>query len=158
MQTNDELFIRMNQVDYLFLRSLAEPGINQLEMVVDEAVVIEEKRGKLNSSSLPSELAFLYKDSAPIETTEGCMAFRLYWKRYAAYLVTEECVGGCGDYEDEVYKGERLRLYSKSHFLEHLARDTGAHTEPLLHFKVVCENHIVDVVSEERPTIEIIPL
>jgi hypothetical protein len=51
-----------------------------------------------------------------------------------------------------------LRLYSKSHFLEHLARDTGAHTKSLLHFKVACKNHIVDVVSEEQPTIEIIPL
>jgi hypothetical protein len=158
MQANGELFIRMNQVEYLFLRSLNELEICQLELVAEEAVVNKEKFGKLKPTELPAELAFLIDNSAPIETMEGCKAFRLYWKRYAAYLVTEECVGSCGNYQDEVYEGKRLRLYSKSHFLEHLARDTGAHTKPLLHFKIVCEHQIVDVASEEPPTIEIISL
>ncbi|MGD0801281.1 MAG: hypothetical protein ABR906_08205 [Terracidiphilus sp.] len=158
MQITDELLIRMNRVEYLFLRSLHEFGICQLEMVVDEAVVNEGSRGKLNNSYLPPDLEFIYKDAAPIETVEGCMAFRLYWKRFAAYLVTEECVGSCGNYQDEVYEGKRFRLYSKSHFLEHLARDTGAHTKPLLHFKIVCEHQMIDVASEEPPTIEIISL
>jgi hypothetical protein len=158
MQDDDELFLCMNQVEYLFLRSLNELGICQLEMIVEEAVVNEARRGKLDRSDLPPELTLLYKNAAPIETVEGCKAFRLYWKRFAAYLVTEECVGSCGRYEDEVYEGKRLRIYSKSHFLEHLAHDTGAHSKPLLHLKILCENQIIDVASEDSPSIEIISL
>lgn len=70
--------------------------------------------------------------------------------------MTEECVGSCGDYSDELFEGDRVRKYSKSHFLEHLARDTGAHSEPLIHFKIICENHLVDVTAEDLPEIEIV--
>ena len=156
MQIDRQGFELINQVQHLFLRSLNEIDICQLEMILEEAVVNEARRGKLNASSLPNELAFLYKDAAPIESIEGCKVFRLYWKLYAAYLVTEECVGSCGNYEDEIYEGKRLRLYSKSHFLDHLARDTGGHFKPLLHLKIICENQIIDVASPEPPTIEVV--
>src|SRR5437588_13097630 len=53
-----------------------------------------------------------------------------------AYLVTEECVGSCGRDDDEIYTGKLFRVYTKSHFLEHLLRDTGGHTESILHFKL----------------------
>jgi hypothetical protein len=111
----------------------------------------------MQPSGLPDSLAFLRESSAPIEWMDGCLAFRLYWKRYAAYLVTEECVGSCGDYAEEVFEGDRLRRYSKSHFLDHLSRDTGAHSRPLIHFKIICENHLVDVAAEDPPKIEIVP-
>ena len=117
MEITGSLFARVNKAKHLFLRSLTESGINQLHLVVEEAVVNEAKRGKMKSSDIPDFLAFLLESSAPIESIDGCLAFRLYWKHYAAYLVTEECVGSCGDYADEVFEGDRLRKYSKSHFL-----------------------------------------
>lgn len=156
MEITSDLFSRMNAAKHLFLRSLTESGINQLHLVIEEAVVNEAKRGNMAPSTLPDSLAFLRESSAPIESIEGCLAFRLHWKRYAAYLVTEECVGSCGDYADEVFEGDRLRKYSKSHFLDHLARDTGAHSRPLIHFKIICENHLVDVAAEDLPEIEIV--
>jgi len=70
--------------------------------------------------------------------------------------VTEESVGSCGTYNDEVYEGKLLRVYSTSHFLEHLARDTGGLTRPLQHHKLICLNHLIDVASEESPEIRII--
>ncbi len=156
MEITSDLYSRMNSVRHIFLRSLTESGINQLHLVVEEAVVNEAKRGKMQLSASPEPLAFLRESSAPIESIEGCLAFRLYWKRYAAYLVTEECVGSCGNYADEVFEGDRLRRYSKSHFLDHLARDTGAHSRPLIHFKIICENHLVDVAAEDLPEIEMV--
>jgi hypothetical protein len=68
-----------------------------------------------------------------------------------AYLVTEECVGSCGRDDGEIYTGNLFRVYTKSHFLEHLARDTGGHTEPILHFKLICQNHLVDVAAYVAP-------
>jgi hypothetical protein len=158
MKAHDRAFAKINQAEYIYMRSLTEPTDNQLEMVIEEAVLNEARRGKINSTHLPPDLQFLVEGGAPIETTESCLAFRLFWKNYAAYLVTEECVGSCGKDDYEEYQGERIWIYSKSHFLEHLARDTGAHTAPLIHYKVTCLNHLVDVAATEPPTIEEITL
>jgi hypothetical protein len=72
------------------------------------------------------------------------------WKRHVAYLVTEEVVGSCR-HEDEIRAGNLFRVYTKSHFLEHLARNTGAHMNPALHFKLLCLNHLIDVAAYEAP-------
>jgi hypothetical protein len=71
-----------------------------------------------------------------------------------AYLVTEECVGSCGRDDDEIYTGKLFREYTKSHFLEHLSRDTGGHTESILHFKLTCLNHVVDVAAYAPPEVK----
>jgi hypothetical protein len=147
---------RINEADYLYLRSIREPRDNQLEIIVEEAVANEQKRGKIPQSNEPPEIAALFQDTAPIESTPSCLMFRLYWKHYAAYLVTEEMVGSCGNYDDELYDGRLFRLYTKSHFLDHLSQDTGAHSNPLLHYKITCLNHLVDVAAENPPEIEIV--
>jgi hypothetical protein len=144
----------LNSVKYLYLRELSEPTDNSLRVIVDEAV---------DNRSAPSpthpdlpELAEVLKDSWPIESTESCKSFELSWKHYIAYLVTEECVGSCGTHEDEAYTGKLLRVYTKSHFLDHLARDTGGHFEPIRHFKLLCLNHFIDVASVATPEIRVI--
>jgi hypothetical protein len=144
----------LNSVKYLYLRELSEPKDNSLRIIVDEAV---------DNRSAPSpvcpdlpELGKILKGSWPIESTASCKRFELFWKYYIAYLVTEECVGSCGGYSDEVYTGELFRVYTKSHFLEHLARDTGAHAEPIQHFKLICLNHLIDIASYTRPEIRVV--
>jgi len=101
------------------------------------------------------ELEAILKDASPIESVEGSRVFEIYWKRYAAYLVTEELVGSNSviGYDDESYTGTTLRVYVKSHFLDHLARDTGGHTDPLQHYKLVCLNHLIDVASYAAPEV-----
>jgi hypothetical protein len=59
-------------------------------------------------------------------------------------------------YEDEVYTGRILREYTKSHFLDHIMRDTGGHIQPVLHYKLICLNHLIDVVSYYAPEVEIL--
>lgn len=49
------------------------------------------------------------------------------WKRYVAYLVTEDVVGSCR-HEDEIYTLNLFRVYTKSrHLLTFLA--TGQETQ-----------------------------
>jgi hypothetical protein len=156
MHLDDEFASLINNATYIYLRSIREPLDNQLELIVEEAVANEQKRGEIPRPNELPEIAALSKDSAPIESTPGCLTFRFYWKHYAAYLVTEEMVGSCGNYDDELYKGRLFRLYTKSHFLNHLSRDTGAHSNPLLHYKITCLNHLVDVAAENPPEIEIV--
>jgi hypothetical protein len=102
------------------------------------------------------ELTAILKDVQAIETTESCRTFELTWKHYVAYLVTEECVGSCGKYDDETFSGKLFRVYTKSHFLEHLARDTGGHTGALQHYKLTCLNHLIDVAAYVPPEIRLV--
>ena len=82
--------------------------------------------------------------------------FSSFTGHYAAYLVTEELVGSNAKdgYDDECYTGKLLRVYSNSHFLDHMARDTGGHIEPLQHYKIVCLNHLIDVAAYAPPEVQ----
>lgn len=147
---------QLNSVEYLYLRELLEPRDNSLKLIVEEAVDNRGGTGRSALLELP-ELAALRKDAWPIESVEGCRVFELYWQRYAAYLVTEELVGSNAEkgYSDERYTGKILRVYTQSHFLDHVARDTGGHFEPLRHYKLICLNHLIDVVAYAPPEIQV---
>jgi hypothetical protein len=141
----------LNSAKYLFLRELTEPRDNSLRLVVQEAVV--NPIGIVRPHPELPELNEILRGASPIESTEDCRTFELTWERYVAYLVTEECVGSCGRDEDEIYSGKLFRVYTESHFLEHLARDTGGHTDPILHFKLICLNHLIDVAAYAAPEV-----
>jgi hypothetical protein len=72
-----------------------------------------------------------------------------------AYLVTK-MTGSCGNYDDEVFMGEILRHCEKPHLLDYIARDRRGHFAALEHYKVVCLNHLIDVVSTTAPETEIV--
>jgi hypothetical protein len=141
----------LNSAKYLYLRKLSEPRDNSLHLVVQEAVV--NPAGSVRPHPELPELEGILRSASPIESTEICRSFELTWKHYVAYLVTEECVGSCGRYDDERFTGKLFRVYTKSHFLEHIARDTGGHTEPILHYKLTCLNHLVDVAAYAPPEV-----
>jgi hypothetical protein len=143
---------RLDWAKYLYLLELREPRDNSLCVVVREAVVNPD--GLVRSHPDVPELEELSRGGSPIESTDSCWTFELTWKHYVAYLVTEECVGSCGQYEDEMFTGKLFRVYTKSHFLEHLARDTGGHTAEVLHYKLTCLNHLVDVAAYGPPEIK----
>jgi hypothetical protein len=142
----------LNSAKYLYLRDLSEPRENSLRLVVQEAVV--NLVGLVQPHPELPELEEILNGSSPIESTEDCRTFELTWERYVAYLVTEECVGSCGHDDDEIYTGKLFRVYTKSHFLEHLSRDTGGHTKSILHFKLACINHLVDVAAYAPPEVK----
>src|ERR1700736_3320208 len=97
----------LNSANYLYLREIAEPRDNSLRLVVQEAV--SNRSGLVQAG--PPELREILKDASPIESSESCRGFELSWKHYVAYLITEECVGSCGDSNDEIYTGNLFRLY-----------------------------------------------
>ena len=89
----------------------------------------------------------------PIDITEESPLFELVWKQYVAYSVLNESFS-CVDDQDR-YEGTRFRVYSKSRFIDYISRASFACSEyrgPTQHDEVVCENHIVDVVSTTMPT------
>jgi hypothetical protein len=147
----------LNSVGYVDLREISEPNkraFNSLRIVLEEAVINETAAAV---SDRP-ELAGLLEGAHPIESVEGCKLFQLSWKHYLAYLVTEELVGSNAQagYDDEIYTGKILRLYTKSHFLDHVMRDTGGHIQEVVHYKLICLNHLIDVVSYDPPKVAVL--
>jgi len=157
---DDENLVLLEKVKHLYLRGLSEPTDNSLLLVVEEAIINRSRNLHREADSRLSSVlreTGILESAYPIESTETCRAFKLYWKRYAAYLVTEELVGSNGKgYDDEVYKGRLLRKYTSSHFLDHLARNTGGHLSPVQHYKLICLNHLIDVAAYEPPEIELL--
>lgn len=145
----------LNTVDYVYLRELSEPRDNSLRILVEEATLNISRTAE---PPLP-ELLHLFENAHPIESTTKCRVFELYWNRYAAYCVSEELVGSNahGGYEDESYTGKILRVYTRSHFLDHMLRDTGGHLAVVLHWKLVCLNHLIDVAAYDIPTVTLLP-
>lgn len=139
---------------YIYLRELYEPKDNSLRLVVEEAVANEFA---VPQAQLP-ELQHIIADARPIESIEGCRKFELYWRHYVAFLVTEELVGSNArdGYSDESYTGTILRRYSKSHFLDHIAKDTGGHLGEIQHHKLICLNHLIDVAAYSAPEVQIL--
>jgi hypothetical protein len=143
----------LDSAKYLYLRELSEPRDNSLRLVVQEAVINPSDSVPFSHPEL-SELEKILRGGSPIESTDACRTFELTWNSYVAYLVTEEFVGSCGQYADEIYTGKLFRVYTKSHFLEHLSRDTGGHTEAILHYKLTCLNHLIDVAAYAPPEVK----
>jgi hypothetical protein len=145
----EEIISLLNQAKYLRLRHISEPEDNSLRLVVEEAIADSTETVLTPDPAGP--FAEIRKGASPIKSVEGCRTFELQWSRYVAYLVTEEGVGSGGSDEDEVYTGKLFRVYTKSHFLDHLSRDAGGHIEPILHYKLICQNHLIDVASYSPP-------
>lgn len=156
---NADVFDQFEGVKYLYLRDILEPdqhAINTLAIVVEEAV-INRKRIVGRDKNHP-ELQTVLQGAHPIEPIEGCRKFRLYWKNYIAYLVTEEMAGSTSPsgHSDEQYTGTLFREYSKSPFLEFINRHTGGRDCEALHYKLICLDHLIDVASCYPPKIEVI--
>lgn len=154
LNSEEQINSILDRAEYLYLRDISEPSDNSLRLVVEEARVNHSEAG--TASALPDQFSEILKGASLIEATEGCRTLELRWDHYVAYLVTEEVVGSAGDRRDEVYIGNLLRVYSKSHFLDYLAHNTGGHIEPLTHYKLICLNHLIDVASYGPPDIRLL--
>jgi hypothetical protein len=144
---NDPIWQRIDSAAYLFLYKLFEPRDNSLTIILQEAVANTSKAGP---TVLPGGLT-LPGDSSPIEPTEECKVFRLHWKNYVSYCVTEEMHGSTGKYDEEKYSGRLIRIYSKSNFLDFVEKNTGAHFDTYQHYQIACQNHIIDIASTALP-------
>lgn len=154
LNSEEQINSILDRAEYLYLRDISEPSDNSLRLVVEEAMVNHSKVA--SGSALPDQFSEILRDASPIEATEGCRTVELRWDHYVAYLVTEEVVGSAGDHDDEVHIGNLLRVYSKSHFLDYLGRNTGGHIEPVTHYKLICLNHLIDVASYGPPEIRLL--
>ena len=73
---------------------------------------------------------------------------------YIAYSVTNESFTSWDDYEE--FEGKAFRIYKRSRYLDFIKVHTFACDDYPGHFEhygIVCLDHIVNVVSVEKPVI-----
>lgn len=143
-----------NEIDdcqYIYLREFGEPKDNVLRLVIEEA-----KAGSLmqNTEVVPGVMV---TGRRAIESDTSCQAFELVWPSYVSYSVRNESF--CSLDKEEVWEGRLFCVYSKSHFLDYIARATFASKDypgPVRHWGINCLNHIIDVVSTSEPQIRLL--
>jgi vacuolar-type H+-ATPase subunit I/STV1 len=143
-----DLLDQINTHKYLYLDRLYEEKDLELCVVVDEAKILGGESETLENASQYGAIASDYT----------CKKYKIVFRNYAAYLVTNEIVAS-GDNEEE-FTGKLLRTYSKSKFLEYLASTTNGAIDvlgPCRHYEVVTLNQIIDVAATREPEIEIVP-
>lgn len=92
--------------------------------------------------------------SIAISATSKIYAFRFI--EFVAYSVTDEMYVGRTQEEEVFEGGDRVRVYSESHFLNHVSKTTWAKDEfpgPLLHIQLNTLDHTIDVVTIKAPEI-----
>ncbi|SRR5258708_24620751 len=140
--TLDEL----NECHTLFLQELVEPRANALKLVLRE--------GRLSKIPVALEVAGQSLGQGyPVEIDDTCSTFELAWESYVCYQVTNESFA-LGESASDGHAGEKVRRSEKSSFLEYVMSSTNAsHEYPgkLLHFEIVCADHVIDVISTTSP-------
>jgi hypothetical protein len=150
MTFSAEICAELDSCDYLFLREATELDYHGLHLVVEEGIPsLEAVSIKVGGTEITG--------GHRVEATAESRLFDVVWQSYVAYSVRNESFVGRDEYEISV--GRRLRIYSKSRFLDFIGSATFATDEypgPLQHIGVYCENHIVDVVSTKEPQVRLI--
>jgi hypothetical protein len=141
----------IDKCKWIYLRQIGEPVDNSLRLVIDEAKAVGRQEDFEISPGM------VISGSRSIEADETCRVFEVIWTSYVAYSVRNESF--CAIDKDESWDGRLFCLYSKSNFLDYVARATFASADypgPLRHWGINCLNHIVDVVSIVEPTVQCI--
>jgi len=131
---------------YLYLRRLWEPQDNHLCLIADEGVV--------DVGEVPDSASSV----GPIIIGSQSRAFRLLWKSYVAYSVRNESWAGEA-ISDRIVSGRLLLTLEKSDYLDHLSRasfysDMAGIFGAMLHVRLLCLNHIIDVAGRGPPEVE----
>lgn len=135
--------------DWLFLIDIGERNPNVLRLVVAEGIIEAEGQPvRIGNSVL--------EDCHPIRVTAKSRRFELLWFRYVSYCVTNESYTGADPAEDVRLSGQLLRRYSRSGFLTYVLGSTLAEAlsqGELQHHRLVCADHVIDVVSPAGPEV-----
>jgi hypothetical protein len=131
----------------LFLKAISEPQENALSLLVVESFVSPDSE---SMEIAGARIEGLHRVAPTSESRE----FELVWNNYVTYIVTNESYAAPENGQSIAGSGRLIQQYEQSDFLIYVGRSTIATAEypgPLIHLRILCENHVVDVVSTEFP-------
>ncbi len=143
-------FIGLMNIEYIELLGLKQSNTNELFLNIS--------RSKLSDRTEEVEInGHIIKSVRKIVTDKKHPIINIYFETYITYSVRNESFTSWDDYE--VFEGKTFRVYKKSRFLDYIKSSTfaldacGDVYPPLVHYGIVCQNHIVDIVSYSTPII-----
>ncbi len=142
-----DLYTELDACKYLFLQEAREPQTNTLHMFLQE--------GRVSERTARREVGGMILEGHPVEIDDATKSFEILWPSYIAYVVTNESFA-LDDDPPDTYEGRRFRRYFQSRLLQQVKDNNRLSDEypgPLLHFRIVCEHHLVDVISTQSPTV-----
>jgi hypothetical protein len=133
----------------LYLKEIEEPRDNCLR------IVLEEARPSMDEETIELPGGVKLERTRRIEPDENCRLFEIRWSQYISYCVTNETFAQNNPGDVATAGVRRVRVYSRSKLLEYVFPGTSR-AEGVFHLEVLCENHIVNVISEEWPEIRVL--
>ena len=149
------MFGEINKHKYLEMLEIKETSQECLRIVIAEAVSVKRTSEVGIDEEENEVLRSMLNRSNPIEVTDASVIYEIVFQDYVSYAVTNESYAGGAD---EVFDGELARIYSKSAFLRYIDQGTFATSDypgPFVHYGFCCLNQIIDIVSEEPPSIDV---
>lgn len=142
---------------YLYLHSIGEPHNGGLRIVAHEARVGGPPSAEeLAAEALPA-LRKILEGARAIEHGPGCEVFEIVWDQYIAYAVDNESYA-LPEPKESIGAGRLFIQYTKSAYLDYLSKVSFASEDypgPFKHWKLLCLDHVVNVVSTNEPTIKV---
>lgn len=145
MKTFD-YFEELSNYQFLFLKGFGEPGRNVFRIHVIE--------GKVSKAIVPIQIAGKsFGEGHAVNIEADSVEYELTWNSYVLYQITNEMFWRPEPSTDGIV-GKWASIYRSSSLLDFAARGAaspGDSSGKLLHFRIACEDHIVDVISEVQP-------
>jgi hypothetical protein len=98
---------------------------------------------------------YTINDVYPIEIDKTLPVIHIEFDSYVSYSVFDESFHFVN--QDDEFMGNSVRLFTKSTYLDFISKGTIAldvySYKKLFHYQIVCLDHIIDIVSFDKPTI-----
>lgn len=146
----------MNDCTYLFAVDIRELDSLTLSLRIVEA----KPQAPIVHADENDAIGFLKLGGRPVQEDDTCRQFHLVFdgKYMVLYTVLNESYGAYPA-PSEVFTGKLFRSFSKSRLLDYMLHTTHSHAlcpTGLLHFEIVCQNHVIDVICTAAPSISVI--
>jgi hypothetical protein len=147
---------QMNDCKYLDLISTEVVAGYGLRILIDEIVPRHAFPENPERDYVP-ELAAKIGVEMAAQTPPELRSFDIYFSEILCYLVTNETYGKYPS-DPEIFTGKLFRKFSWSHLLELAKKTTYASDHhpgpgPLMHFEVIGQDDVVDVIACVEPEI-----
>jgi hypothetical protein len=142
-----DYFDEMGACKSFFLLEYSEPATNSLRILVVEA--------KVSPQAVPINFGGRSMgEGFPVRIEPDSAKFELVWDLYILYQIVNESYGGSPEDSKEGVVSNLVRVYKSSNLLRYVKSSIVASDEypgKAVHYEIVCEQHVVDVICHVRP-------
>ena len=154
LELSSMYFGNKNGGAWLFLERLIDTPDNELIIYVCNSAL----GGNTLNAKIPAQIRKLLSKHTPI-VPDNDQLYKICFDSYIMYQTGNESYASFDP--NEIRTGDGLVLFEKSRFLDSLNKysnafdnENGAFPDKFRHYGVYTLNHVVDIISHVKPTVE----